>query len=128
MDKKEGVSVQEIENFAKKYKIQLFFSLAFVLACFFSYVFFSPGWSMFLAAAGGILGIVFPTHVEKLVSKAFHFVGKQEKITQIVLGVVYLVLAVFVPFVIFFTLGIMGAMGISAHSTKLDNLPPQGGE
>lgn len=126
MDKKEGVSVQEIENFAKKYKLQLFFSLAFILACFFSYVFFSPGWSMFLAALGGVLGIVFPLVVDKIVFKAFVFVEKQEKITQIVLGVVFLVIAVFIPFVIFFILGIMGGLGITHYGSKASkHLPPK---
>lgn len=130
---KEGVSVQEIENFAKKYKFQLFFCLAFVLACFFSYVFFGTGWSLFLGALGGVLGVVFPAYAEKFAMSAFRFVGKQEKITQIVLGVVTLVLAVFLPFLIFLLLGLMGGIAITRHCIRAfsDNAgggapPPQG--
>lgn len=115
---KEGVSIQEIENFTKKYRFQLFFSIAFILSCLFSYIFFGTGWSVFIGALGGIVGVVFPGMVDKVMGSAFRFVGKQEKITQMVLAIVGLVLAVFVPFFYFLLLGGMGGIAIAHHYSK----------
>lgn len=88
-----------------------------------------------MTALGGILSVVFPAIVHKIVSKCFSFVNKQEKVTQIVLAVVVLVLAVFVPFIIFLILGVMGGLNLAQHSSRMDQsedlgskLPPPEGE
>ncbi|HEY5236403.1 MAG TPA: hypothetical protein VIJ14_09515 [Rhabdochlamydiaceae bacterium] len=110
---KEGVSVKEIEAFAKKHRFEVFFCLAFIFACFFSFVFFGPGWSIFLAGIGGVLGVIMPARIELLTKKISHFIFKQEKTTQIVLGVVGLVISIILPPVIFLFLGLHG--GKSMH-------------
>ena len=110
---KEGVSVKEIEAFAKKHRFEVFFCLAFIFACFFSFVFFGPGWSIFLAGIGGILGVIMPARIELLTKKISHFIFKQEKTTQIVLGVVGLVISIILPPIIFLLLGLHG--GKSMH-------------
>ncbi len=110
---KKGVSVKEIEEFAKKHRFEVFFCLAFIFACFFSFVFFGPGWGIFLASIGGILGVIMPARIEVFTAKISHFIFKQEKTTQIVLGVVALVLSILVPPLIFFLLGLHG--GKSMH-------------
>ncbi len=110
---KEGVSVKEIEAFAKKHRFEVFFCLAFIFACFFSFVFFGPGWSVFLAGIGGILGVIMPARIELLTKKISHFIFKQEKTTQIVLGVVGLVISIILPPIIFLLLGLHG--GKSMH-------------
>jgi len=47
--KKEGVSVKEIEEFAKKHRFEVFFCLMFLFACVFGLVgMFRPGWSILL--------------------------------------------------------------------------------
>lgn len=110
---KEGVSVKEIEAFAKKHRFEVFFCLAFIFACFFSFVFFGPGWSIFLAGIGGILGVIMPARIEHLTKKISQFIFKQEKTTQIVLGVVGLVISIILPPIIFLLLGLHG--GKSMH-------------
>ena len=110
---KEGVSVKEIEAFAKKHRFEVFFCLAFIFACFFSFVFFGPGWSIFLAGIGGILGVIMPARIELLTKKISQFIFKQEKTTQIVLGVVGLVVSIILPPIIFLLLGLHG--GKSMH-------------
>lgn len=71
-----------------------------------------------MGALGGILGVVFPGIVDKVMGSAFRFVGKQERITQMVLAIVGLVLAVFVPFIYFLMLGGMGGIAIAHHYAK----------
>ncbi len=112
---KEGISVKEIENFAKNNRFKLFLCLAFVLACFFSFVFFSA-WSLILAAIGGVLGVLLPSKIETLIEKIRLFCEKQENVTQLVLGCVGLILAIFLPLLVFFTLGLSGGKLLGTSS------------
>jgi hypothetical protein len=121
MDKKqnkEGVSVKEIENFAKKHRLEVFFCLAFVFACFFSFVFFGTGWAVVLGSAGGIVGALMSGKVEHMAKKIFYFVFKQEQTTQLVLGAVGLILSIFIPPLIFLALGMHG--GKSLHHLAVE--------
>lgn len=109
---KEGVSVKEIEAFARKHSFEVFFCLAFVLACFFTFVMWGPGWSIVATAVGVILGILLSGKVAHLSKMIFHFVFKQEKTTQLVLGIVCLVLAIFIPPLLFLLAGLHGGKDI----------------
>ena len=124
MDKKEGVSVQDIENFARKYTYEVFFSLVFILASFFSMVMFGVAWSIYLACLGGVLGVWFPAKVEKFARASFGFVQRQAKPTLIVLGIVGLVISIFLPPLVFFVLGLMGGKSLfrfAMHSGNNSN-------
>jgi len=110
-NRKEGVSVKEIENFAKKHRLELVLCLAFLFACFFNYVFFR-GWSIPLAAIGAILGTLLPAKIELFSKKIFHFIFKQEIVTQLVLGIVALIFSIFIPPIIFLFLGLHGGKAI----------------
>jgi hypothetical protein len=94
----------------------------FVLTCIFSLVgHFGGGWSIFFAMGGAILGIVFPSKTDSLMKMVFKFIFKQDKTIQIVLGAVSLILAIFLPFVIFLVVGLIGGrmMNVMAiDSTK----------
>ena len=109
---KEGVSVQDLENFSKKYRFEIFFLLYFILATFFSFIIFSAGWSIYLGGLGAVLGVWLPEKVEKLSRGLFHFVFKQEKMTQIVLAVVGIIVSIFLPPLIFLCVGLLGGMGV----------------
>ncbi len=112
-NKKDGVSVKEIEAFARKHSLEVFFGLLFVLAAIFGAIgHFHAVWSVLLGAAGVILSIAFPTKVESLLKKMFGFVFKQEKTIQIVLGVVSLIFAIFLSPLIFFLVGCFGGRAI----------------
>jgi uncharacterized membrane protein (DUF485 family) len=111
--KKEGVSVKEIEAFTKKHRFEVVFTIAFVLACFFgNFVFFGPAWSVILATAGGIIGLLLPQKVETFGKKVFEFLLKQEQMIQLILGIVILILSIFLPLVIFLALGLAGGVQI----------------
>lgn len=105
---KEGVSVSEIEKFAKKHRFEVFFALTFILACFFSFIMWGTGLAISLASLGALLGVIFPAQVELACKKTFHFVYKQEDVTQLILAGVCLILAIFLPPLIFFLLGANG--------------------
>lgn len=119
---KEGISVKEIEIFAKKHRYEVFFCLLFIVACIFGVIgHFRAGWSIILTGVGGILSIVFPAQVDMLLKKAFRFTFTQDLTIQIVLGVVSLIIAIFVPFVILFIMGCFG--GRAMHQMAIDSSP-----
>jgi len=118
--KKEGVSVKEIEEFAKKHRFEVFFCLLFLLAAIFSlWGTFSVGWSLFLGMAGGILGVIFPGKTDPMIKKIMQFAFKQDKTIQIIFGVVALLLACIFPFLIFLIVGLVGGRAI--HEMAISN-------
>lgn len=106
---KKGVSVKEIEEFTKKHRYEVFFCALFVLTCIFSLVGrFGGGWSIFFGMGGAVLGSIFPSKTESFLRMVFNFIFKQDKTIQIVLGAVSLLLAIFLPFIIFLVIGLIG--------------------
>ncbi len=119
MDKiKEGVSVKELESFARKYTVEGFIILSLIIATLSSgFGFFTgAGWSVVFAGIGAIISVAFPEAVWRIVKPLFNFTCKQDKATQIIVGVVRLIFAIFIPFLIFLEIAILG--GIAFH------LPP----
>ena len=112
---KEGVSVQEVEDFARKYSTETFTILAIVIATISSvFDFFTgPKLTIFFLAVGAVLGVFFPVQVERGLKRLYSFAFKQEQTTQIMVGVVKLIVAIFIPFLYFGLLGLLA--GTSYH-------------
>lgn len=117
--KKEGVSIKEIEGFARKHKIEVFLCITLGLACFFSFVMWGVVWAMMAAVAGGVVSVLIPAKTAALSKKICQFVVKQEQTTQIVLAVVTFIIAIFIPPLIFLSLGLHG--GRDLRQTLMDN-------
>lgn len=109
---KEGVSVKQMEAFAKKHRFEVFFCLAFILACFFTFVMWGPGWSIVAAGVGAVIGVLLVGKVTHFSKMVFGFIFKQEQTTQLVLGIVALILAIFIPPLYFLLLGLHGGKDI----------------
>ncbi len=112
---KDGISVQEIENFGKKYLTELVFIIYFLLAAFFSSFFFGPRWCLYLAAVGGILGAWLFKKCDSIVHKALRFTCKQEKVTRMVFCLVGFIVAIFLPPLFFFLIGVCGGCCLLKH-------------
>jgi hypothetical protein len=119
---KEGMSVKEIESFAKKHRFEVFFCLAFILACFFSFVMFGPGWAIAAATAGALIGILLSGKVMHMSKMLFNFIFKQEQMTQLVLGIILLILAIFIPPLFFFLLGLHGGKDMNHLAVEISSL------
>lgn len=113
---KEGISVEEIETFARKHLSEMFLILAVIIATISSIFDFFTGSSLsiLLAGLGAIVSIGIPTNTLKIQKRLFSFLGKQEKSIQIIIGIVRLVIAIFIPFVVFLELGLLS--GVAFHS------------
>ncbi|MDE3045050.1 MAG: hypothetical protein KGJ02_00170 [Verrucomicrobiota bacterium] len=112
---KEGVSVEQIEHFARKHTTEVFTVLAVIIGAVSSiFNFFTgPALTIIFLAVGALLGVFFPSPVEKGLKHLYGFRHKQEKTTQLVLGAIEMVVAIFIPFLLF---GLMGLLaGTSYH-------------
>jgi phosphate/sulfate permease len=116
---KEGVSVKEIEAFAKQHRFEVFFCLAFVLACFFTFVMWGAAWSIFATIVGAIIGVLLTAQVAQFSKMVFQFVFKHEKTTQMVLAIVTLVLAIGIPPLIFLIIGLHGGKDLHHWAQEL---------
>lgn len=105
---KEGVSVKEIESFAKQHRFEFFFCLTFALAFLFALIMYSEFWSIGAVALGGILGVLFSGKVAHFSKMVLHFLFRQEKTTQFVLAIAILILAIFLSPLIFLLVGLHG--------------------
>ena len=112
---KEGVSVQEIEDFARKHTTEVFSVLALIIGAISStFDFFTgPGWTIIFTALGAIAGVFFPAPVEKILKQLYSFTLKQEKTTEMILGGVKIIIAIFIPFIYFGLIGLLA--GTSYH-------------
>jgi len=117
---KEGVSVEEIEKFARKYTNEVFLILSLIIATISSiFGFFTgPSWSLFFAGLLAIIGIALPVQVGKILKKMLKLQAKSEKSTIIIVGIVRIIFGVFIPFILFAELGLLA--GYSFHTTSRD--------
>ncbi len=118
---KEGISVREIETFARKYTVEGFLIFSIIIATFSSiFGFFTGyGWSLFFAGLGAIASIAFPAAMMNFEKKLFKLLTREEKVAQIAIGVVRIVLALFIPFVIFAEIGILAGSAFHHYSRSM---------
>lgn len=121
--KKEGISVKELEGYAKKHRYEFFFLLLFILASLFSMIFWGSSLSVFLAAIGAIVGVFLPHQVEHFTKKFSVFVGKQEKTTQLIIAILWLIVAIFLAPIIFLKLGLHGGKSMIMHCREMPSHP-----
>ena len=109
---KDGVSMREIEGFARRYAYEGFSALAIVIATISAiFDFFSgSGWSLLFCGVAAAVTLFFYQKIKETLHKFYGFITKQEKSTLIIIGVVRLIIALFLPFVIFASLGFLAGI------------------
>lgn len=110
-EKKDGVSIQQIENFGKHNRIEIFFCIAFILASFFSFLFYGPGWSVYAAGIGSVVAVWLPKPIGRFMHAVFKFCVEQQKTTRLVIAIVGIVLSIFLPPLVFLSIGLMAGRG-----------------
>ena len=130
---KEGISVKELEDFTRKHTTEVFSILAIIVATISSmfHFFTGPTWTILFLAIGAIVAILFPIQVEKGLKQLYNFAFKQEKSTQMIIGAVKLVIAIFIPFILFALMGLLAGSSYHyyvRHAQVVSmNAPPKGG-
>ena len=57
--------------------------------------------------------VIFPESIIKIEKKYYAFIAKYEKTAQIAVGIIWLVIALFIPFILFAQLGLLS--GLAFH-------------
>ena len=104
--KKEGVSVKELEGYAKKHRLEVFFCLLFIIASLFTLIFWGATLSIFFAGAGGVVSVLMPQKIETLARKVMTTIFRQEKATVLIVGIAILIAAMFLAPLIFLLVGL----------------------
>lgn len=118
MDKFDMHKVKEnfsgVEKFARRYPIEILTAIAILVAGLSAWAHFflgTLGWSVLFLAIGAILGIFFPTQIDKAIKKVYSFsIGAHMSV--IVAEVIKIGIALFLPFIYF---GFLGLMAGSAY-------------
>lgn len=125
MDKiKEGVSVHEVESFARKHTTEVFSLIALIVAAVSSmFDFFTgPSMTILFLAVGMAAGVLFPEPIERVLKQFFGFTTKQEKSTRMVIGGVKIVVGIFVPFILFGAYGLLAGTSYSYFARHADSM------
>jgi uncharacterized membrane protein len=125
--KKEGVTVKELEGYAKKNRFEIFFCILFVLASLFTLVFWGATLSIFLVGIGGIVSVFLPQQIDQLSEKMAKMVFAKEGTTQLIIGIVALVVAIFLAPLIFLLVGLhagKGMLRLAKESSEKPSEPP----
>lgn len=119
---KEGVSIEEIENFTRKYTNEVLAAAALIIGSVSSAFdwFTGPKLTIFFFMLGTLLGIFFQEAVDRGLKQLYAFTFKQEKTTQMILGAVKIIIAIFIPFVLFGMYGLFAgtAYHYFTHSSQ----------
>ncbi len=106
--KKEGVTVKEIEGYARGYRYEIFFCALFVLATIFSLVFWGAELSIFFAGIGAIVGSMLAEKISQFHHKVSAMITSKEGAVQLIIGLLALIVAIFLAPVIFLMVGLHG--------------------
>jgi len=117
---KEGMSMNDIEGYAKKYSTEVFMIVAIVIAVISSIFdfFISSSWGIFLAGLGALYGLLAPKQVDGLLGKMFEYASKKDKSIQIMIGIAQIIIAIFLPAVIFGMFGLIAGNTFAVRSKK----------
>jgi hypothetical protein len=80
---------------------------------------FGPGWAIIAATIGALVGILLSGKVTNMCKTFLHFVLKQEQTTQIVIGILLLIVAIFLPPLYFLMLGLHGGKDIFRSAMEI---------
>jgi hypothetical protein len=118
-EKKEGISVKELEGLVNKYRYEAFLVAMFVLAGIFGMgIIWRCFWSILFAMIGAVVGALIPEKISKMLQSVTGFVLKQEKSTQLILAGVVLVLSILACPLVFLLMGAHG--GKSIHMMMME--------
>ena len=105
-----------VEQFARKYTVETLTAVAILVATLSSWGRFfigSFGWAVVFVAVGAIIGIFFPTQIDHGIKRAHAFSIKEGRTGEILMEVIKIAIALFLPFLYFGFLGLM--TGTSYH-------------
>jgi ABC-type multidrug transport system fused ATPase/permease subunit len=118
-EKKTGFTVSELEGTAKKYASEIGLGVIFAMTAIFTLIWGGAMmvWSVILSMILAIIGALVPGSMMAGISKALDYVYR-ERVMLIITGVVLLVVAIFIPVLIFALVGLIAGGSLSLSMKK----------
>ena len=113
MEEKEGFTVKELQQKSKKYAVEISLSAIFAVSAIFAIIWGASMmvWSIILCMVLAIVGALLPGYTNSITKASMGFIGKQP-IVGIVIAVVFIILAIFIPVIPFALLGLSGGKSL----------------
>lgn len=111
-NKKEGVTVKELEGYAKNYRYEIFFCALFIFATIFSLVFWGAYISILLAGIGGIVGVLISGQIEEFQHKMATKILSKDTSIQLIIALLAIIIAIFLAPVFFLCVGLNAGKGM----------------
>lgn len=118
-EKKTGFTVSELEGTAKKYASEIGLGVIFAMTAIFTLIWGGSMmvWSIILSMILAIVGALVPGSMMAGISKALDYVYR-ERVMLIITGVVLLIIAIFIPVLIFAFVGLIAGGSLSLSMKK----------
>ena len=114
----------EVEKFARRHLIETFTVIAIMVGALSAWAHFfvgTLGWSVLFMAAGAVLGIFFPTHIDRAIKKIYSFSSGDNKTAEIIAEAIKIGIALFLPFIYFCFLGLMAGTAYHYYTRYLQS-------
>ena len=114
-----GFTVSQIEGQVKKYASEIGLCVIFAVSAIFTLIWSGSMmiWSIILCMALAIIGTLIPSYMNDGINKIVDFIYR-DKIVLIVAGVVLLIIAIFIPVIIFAIVGLLSGGSLSFEMKK----------
>ena len=99
-----------VEKFARRYTVETLTALAILVGAFSAWMHLfigTLGWSVIFMAAGAILGIFFPSHIDQGIKKIYFWSCGGNRMGEMLMEIGKIAIALFLPFLYFGFLGLM---------------------
>lgn len=109
-----GFTVSELEGKVKKYGLEICLCAIFILTAIFTLVWGGMIllWSILLSMIFGIVGVLAPKPMDKILHSALQFAYK-EKVTGIVVAVAGLLVSILLPPIVFAIVGLVAGKSLA---------------
>ena len=114
MADKEGFTVKELQQKGKKYSVEIALVVIFALTAIFTLVWGGAMmvWSIILSMVLAIVGALLPNAMDRFSKASMDFLFGKQPIIGIVITIVFIILAIFIPVIPFAVLGLIAGKSL----------------
>ena len=118
----------EVEKFARKHVTESFTAAAILIGALSSWgqLFIGGrGLSILFISLGTIAGVYFPSYIDSWIKRLYMFLAGEKKMAEILVGVLKIAVALFIPFIYFGFLGLLAGSAYHYYTRVAQSARPK---